>query len=75
MLPTVTDVLQSVCLCWSQPQAVLKWLFGVWTWVGPRNHVQMGAQTPRGRGTFGASLSPLYTEYPACGPEYPVFGR
>jgi len=46
MLPTVTDVLQSVCLCWSQPQAVLKWLFGVWTWVGQEIMYRWGPRPP-----------------------------
>jgi len=41
MRPVATDVAWFVCVRWTQPLAVQKWLnksrrrFGVWTWVDP----------------------------------------
>ena len=59
MRPTVTDG-----IAWSVHQLVchgcphcknakpFETLFGIWIWVGPRNHYQMGVQIPHARGQF-----------------------
>jgi len=40
--------------------------FGVWTQVGPRNHVLDGVQIPMVRGNFEAEGDPVYKEYHEC---------
>jgi len=58
-----TDVPWSVCLLVTSvsPAKTAKLIempFGLWTWVGPRNHVLGGSQDPpRGRGNFGGPCS------------------
>ena len=39
-----------------KPAALINMLFGVWNWVGPRNHVSDGVQIPSRRGNFEAGL-------------------
>jgi len=37
----------------------IEMLFGLWAWMGPRNHVLDGSRSPIGRGSWGQKGGPL----------------
>jgi len=58
----------SVGLTWSWALTRLRFLFGLWTWVGPRNHVLDGCPDPHAKWQFsGKRGGPLQSIGTLCG--------